>query len=263
VSRAETNMLAATTEQPTANEEPERALAPQTAVAKVKRGVALVNYQGIVIGPPLHGKSTCLREIAASSMQAVAEARLFAHDPTGDWERTWGMPSYKSAAAWKAALLASEGKLSRFAAFTCGSDELVALVTSIGERVNTAAWARFPMALVFDEGSMVEGSGQSYQGKADQRLSAMRRHLGVALAYNVQRVTMLTEAFYSQATDVFCFRLTSGNEVRKLEERCGLVEGSAAGLLTLPPFKYLHIQPGRGIVNHGVQAPALGAGGGS
>lgn len=207
-----------------------------------------VNYQGIIIGGPGVGKSTLQRSIANERVVKKRRGWGFFHDLTGDWARVWKLPVWESADAWRAEFARTKGAMPRLGSFACGSEELTALVTELGKRFNDAANVRFAMSLFYDEGALVDGSGSTHQGKSDMRVSAMRRHLGVELAFNIQRVTMLTEAFYTTSTDIYCCRLTSDSDVAKLEERCGLREGAARRLLTLPPHRYIHIRPGRGIV---------------
>lgn len=203
-----------------------------------------VDFQALIIGPPKVGKSTLQRAIAAR--WAAAGAHVLAHDPCRDWQSK-GAQVVRSAHAYELALRAGQVPSVASCQFPWG--ELCSLVGRLGDALNSESRVQFPLFVAVDEGSLLGTSGATWQGADDSQLTAMRRHRGLALCWNVQRPTMLTEAFYGLCTDVYAFRVVSPRQISVLEERCGVRPGSLSFLAALPNYRYVHMRIGEGIVS--------------
>lgn len=206
-----------------------------------------MNYQGIVVGPPAAGKSTLVASVLRSHLDNGAW--VFAHDPNHQFQSLCA--KYKNAGAWKVAAAkaaADDAPMPRGALFyDCAAEEVSSLAVELGERHNRVGAVRFPMVVAFDEGSLLDDSGQSHVGKEDGRLMATRRHKGVGLVWNVQSPTMLMRRFWELSTDAYLFRQPT-DRVRTLEQLLGLNPGELAGLPSLPAYRYYHWQAGKGLV---------------
>lgn len=204
-----------------------------------------LNFLAIICGPPEHGKTSLAADVIRQRLDDGWW--IFAHDVNEQFAHL--CKSYTSTDAWRAAAreAASGNKpMPRGASFRCKASEVVALCNELGELHNRAKAVRFPMLLAFDEGSLLDGSGSTHIGDDDNELIANRRHRGIGLLYNVQRRTQLTQAFWDLATDLYLLAQPE-KRVAELEEIGHLKAGTLAGLVALPPFRYAHVKPGRGL----------------
>lgn len=203
-----------------------------------------VNYQGITVALPEYGKSSIAAAIIAKKLR---EGRwVFAHDRNRQFNPV--TRCYASAGEWRNAARAAAERnepMPRGASMTGKWSEVAALVEELGRRHNSVNAVHMPMLLVADESSLMDTSGATFVDKSDQEVMANRRHLGVELLFNVQTKTMLTEKFWTQATDVYLMAQPE-HRLRELEKACHLRLGSLGVLLNLPPHRYVHVRPGRG-----------------
>ena len=203
-----------------------------------------VDAQYLIAGPPRNGKTTFADGLAA---KALAEGWwVFAHDPNHQYKRC---VRYENVAAWRASALAAataRTPMPRGASIGGPASELVALVVELGRRHNTDVEAKMPMLVIFDEGSMLDATGATWLGRADGELVATRRHLGIAPVFLIQRASGLHPSLTELATDVVLFRHPS-SKLARLEETLSLEPGELAALATAPPFRFVHVKPGRGI----------------
>jgi len=215
-----------------------------------------VNYMAILAGVPETGKSS----LVATQARAWLEAGewVFFHDPNGQFTMPqFGSLSvrYENAAAWRAAAAAAAkggAPMPRAASVGGASDELVALVDELGKRHNTQFRTRLPMRLVVDEASLMSKSGATHMDRADNELISNRRHRGVGISINTQRVKQLPAPFYQTATDVFAFRGLPRSAIDHLVEMLNIRDASTMEELDAEPsHEFLHIKPGRGVVAPG------------
>lgn len=204
-----------------------------------------VNYLGVIVGPPEHGKSSLAS--AVGNERAAAGAWVFAHDPNRQFGGAW----YESADAWRAAAaMAAQRKvpLPRVAAFGGSFAELGDLVVGLGRRYNRVDAVTWPMHLIGDEATLLDTSGASWMAQQDAALLANRRHLGITATINLQWPTQLSRAWYLMSTDIYLFRVVDSDWLDKAEKWFSLGKGALADVSTLPPHRYVHLQPGKGRV---------------
>lgn len=204
-----------------------------------------VNFQAIVVGMPGAGKSTLLRSIAR---RAILEdgAAVLAHDRIGDWEREWRIPAFRDEhAVWE---LLAAGKWPRAVSLQMLAADATRIARTLGQRFNTPVKLSVPMFLVYDEGTLVETSGATHQGRDDQELNALRRQWGIGVAYNMQRTATLPDPFWDLTTDVYLATMADERSVRATEVGCGLPRGALSHAMRLPPYHWIHVRRGRGIV---------------
>lgn len=209
----------------------------------------------IACGPKKHGKSTIAKQFIR---RALEEGRwVYAHDPLGQYKNLCA--PYKDTKAWTeaAAAAAKNGTpLPRGARFRknaaikktdngreFNTTELVELIEQLGERYNTQTSARWPMALVFDEGSLLGQSTWMEQGLNE--LISQSRHRQVEILLLCQRKAQLSDPFWELTTDVFLFR-SPRRRSKALEEPLCLDAGELAGLQKLKKFSYVRVVNGDG-----------------
>lgn len=204
----------------------------------------IMNYQAIVVGLPFYGKSSIL---AAQIKRSLDDgAWVFVHDPNRQF-RGLCRP-YADAATWvRAARAAAATKrpIARGASVGGSWSDLRALVDDLGRRFNRDTRATMPMLLAADESSLMDTSGPTFASREDTALMGSRRHRQVGLFFGVQSKTMVTDRFWSLATDVY-LQAQPEDRIRELERACHLDVGALAVLRNLPPHRYVHVQPGRG-----------------
>lgn len=183
-----------------------------------------MNEMLILVGPPQCGKTRLLRHLTATRW--LAREWVFVHDRNGEFLRGplgASFRRYRSPGEWKAAAAAAartKTPLPRGASMDCGATELADLVVELGERHNRVDAVRFPMRLVYDEGSMLEASGSTWAGKGDIQLIARRRHLGVAPVFAVQEPLMVPRQFYVLCTDVYLWQGLTPRDLDHVAARC-------------------------------------------
>ncbi len=205
--------------------------------------MSTTNKVTIIVGPRGVGKSTAARELARV---ALDEGRwVFAHDPVAQFAGL--CVTYTAIADWQSAMAtaAAENKpIARGAAFAIGDPlELVALVSELGARWNTAASSRFPMSLFFDEAAFLAQG--THVEKAMNQLLALARHRGVQLGFVVQRRSQLSVGFFEMATDVLVFRQPAGR-TEEIEAPLSLPKGTLARTTDLADHTYVHVRSGVG-----------------
>lgn len=209
----------------------------------------------IACGPKKHGKSTIARSFIRRALDAGRW--VYAHDPLGQYRKLCA--PYKNAKVWSdaaAAAAKSGAVLPRGAAFRTNASirkesngrefyttELVELVDQLGERYNTQTSARWPMSLVFDEGSLLGQSTWIEQGLNE--LISQSRHRQVEVLLLCQRKAQLSDPFWELTTDVFLFRQPRRRS-KALEEPLCLDAGVLAGLEKLKKFSYVRVVNGDG-----------------
>jgi GTPase SAR1 family protein len=209
--------------------------------------VSGIDEQLLVNGPPKVGKTTFIKSRAHRWLAEHPTGHLFVHDPNGDYAEFCA--TYDSTDAWRAAAAraSADAPMPRGSAFSTDTPEPVTkLVRELGNRHNRQHRVTFPMFYVIDECALLDTSGSTHAGSLDLSVMARRRHLGVALCYNMQHPTLLTRAFYMMATEVIAFAQTDADAVRELEKRAGMPAGSLAHTLNAPPRQYWRIVKGVG-----------------
>jgi hypothetical protein len=183
-----------------------------------------MNEMLILVGPPQCGKTRLLRHLVATRW--LAREWVFVHDRNGEFTRgplASSFRRYRTADEWRAAAAAAartKTPLPRGASMDCGASEVTKLVVELGDRHNNVESVRFPMRLVFDEGSMLEASGATWAGKSDVELIARRRHLGIAPVFAVQEPMMLPPQFYVMCTDVYLWEGLTPRGLDHVAARC-------------------------------------------
>ncbi len=206
-----------------------------------------IDEQVLVVGPPKVGKTTLIKSRLGAWLRAHPTGHAFVHDPNGDYVDLCA--SYDSVDAWRAraSRASADAPMPRGAAFSTDTPEPVTkLVRELGNRHNRQHRVTFPMMFIVDECALLDTSGSTHAGSLDLSVMARRRHLGVALVYNMQHPTLLTKAFYMLATEVIAFAQTDADAVRETEKRAGLPAGSLAHTLNAPPRRYWRLVKGVG-----------------
>lgn len=204
-----------------------------------------VDYLGLAIGPPKHGKTT----LAASVVEAKLREgfTVFAHDERHQYRTN---RYYRTAEQWRAAAREAHDRkqpFARGASFGCPVEDAIDLAIAVGKRAgNRHDSVRRPILVVLDEASASEATA-TYLPPAYNRLISQRRHYGVGVLLLLQWPTQLHPAFLATATDVYLFR-QSREHIPRLETQLHLGRGDLAHLAGAPKFKFVHVRPGEGIV---------------
>ncbi len=207
------------------------------------------NKAVVIVGPPQYGKTTIARTEAIEHLAKHPKGLVLAHDPNRQFRDFCAV--YETAAEWRAAMTRAASKgtpFARGASIGGSSAELTKVAIELGRRWNTADRVRVPIFLVYDESSLLEGSGSSHIGQQETQLLSNRRHWGIAPLYNVQRPTALTEAFYSMATDVYVLAQPGEGRTKVIEDYLGLRAGSLSHLVGARKFCFSHWRAGEGLV---------------
>lgn len=200
------------------------------------------NFAAVIVGEAGSGKTWLARHLVGQFLRDWPTGIVLAHDEVRQYSRH----PYADAAAVRAAIAAAQTKrevLPRVLSVGGSSEDLTKLALELGERANTAQLARRPVLVVYDEGSLLSGSGSTWIGQTDQRALAIRRHRGVGSIYALQRATQLQAAFYDFSTDVYLFR-GSSKTARLVEELYSLERGQLEQILRLEKHHHIHLRKG-------------------
>ena len=216
-----------------------------------------VRYQALVCGMPGAGKSVLMRAIAK---RAIVEDRatVIAHDPEGEWARRWPSSTHAiaGAAVVRSARAAHDviavairtGRLPAAISVQSSSSDAAELAAELGARLNKPERLTRPLLLCFDEGAYLDTASATHQGDEDRKLTAIRRHRGLAVAWNVQSPATLPEPYWRLATDVYCYQVPGFDDVRTLERRIGMDRGALEYVRHLERYRVVRLQRGRGAV---------------
>ena len=122
------------------------------------------------------------------------------------------------------------------------------LAAELGGRLNKPERLTRPLLLCFDEGAYLDSASATHQGDDDRKLTAIRRHRGLAVAWNVQSPATLPEPYWRLATDVYCYQVPGFDDVRTLERRIGMDRGALEYVRHLERYRVVRLQRGRGAV---------------
>jgi hypothetical protein len=208
--------------------------------------VTEIDQATIIVGLPKHGKTTIARRVALEHLTKYPTGRVLAHDLHQQFVPDLAA-AYETIEQWRAAQMDATKPAPRGASFQCSSAEVARLAVELGKRHNKAKDVKLPIALIFDEASLMDTSGPTFMDRLDFQLFANRRHWGLAPVFNVQRQSSLMSAFYEQATDVYIFSQTDEN-ARELERKLSLPKGALAPTVNAPKYRHLHWRQGEGIV---------------
>lgn len=201
------------------------------------------NFTAAIIGPPGYGKTTLAKQLAAQHLAKHKAGIVLAHDPVGQF----GGSKFSSAEEFRRTALKSK-TIARLCSIGGVASDVTALADAIGQRVNTAANARMPILVVYDESSLLDTSGPTHMGTADRQLLAIRRHRGIGLVYNLQRPNQVMQSFFFSCTDAYVF-WSLPKFAAMLDDCLSLPAGTleAAGACRLAKHQYLHVQPIKGV----------------
>lgn len=209
-----------------------------------------VDQSYIIVGPPKSGKTTLVRQLCIDHLERYPSGIALVHDVNRQFRDIcvhYETVDQYRAASRSAALTGQP--FARGAAFGCFDAAPIAeLALELGRSHNDAQDVRIPIFLAYDETSMLESSGSTHVGRRDLQLSTTRRHLGISLAYNLQRQGALMQAFYGNATDVAVFTQSNEDDVRELERKLGLQKGALQRCIAAERFTFAHWKQGRGLV---------------
>lgn len=202
------------------------------------------NYVAIICGPRGCGKTTLARRIVRWRLD---EGRwVFCHDPVLQYRGLCAR--MESVNAWRTTMAAAaidKLPVPRGYSFACEPTELIDLADELGQKHNSALSERFPMTLVFDEGSLLAQG--THVDQSFNRLMAVARHRGVELVFLVQRRAQLSIGFWEFGTDFYLFRQPTGR-TDELESPMSLPKGALAGLANLQKYEFVHVKAGGEIV---------------
>lgn len=198
-----------------------------------------LNLAGFLVGVAEAGKSTLVLELVDDWLRRGGWA--FVHDPT----RSFRVPSYGSWAEYLAAATRSVDDSGlptlRVAAFSCPWSELVAGVKALARQLNSQHRVRMPMLLVGDEASGIDSSGRTHMSHEDQELWSQRRHFGVAIVVNLQRVKNLPLPFWEQVNHLWVFRLATPKDADIIAEGAQIAPGLMQFATRLPQYRFEHL----------------------
>lgn len=207
------------------------------------------NFAAVIVGPPQSGKTTIVRKLVLDHLAAHPDNLALVHDPNRQFRDLCAV--YETAKDWRAAISKAGVGVASFphgASVGGSASELTAAAIEIGRAHNRAGAIRVPILLAYDESSLMGSSGPTHLGDQDTQLLSNRRHWGIGPVYNVQRVTALTEGFYTMATDVYVLTQPSESRTEKIEEYIGLPKGALRELVGAPRYKYKHWTAEKGLV---------------
>lgn len=202
-----------------------------------------LNLAMLVAGITGAGKSTFVRDVAHDWLERGGW--VFIHDPT----RSFEVPHFNSWAEYMAAAAANLDEATgltklRVCGFTCKWSELRAGMVALGKQLNSEHAVRFPMLLIGDEVTAIDSSGKTYIGEDDKELLGQRRHFGIAVVVNVQRVPDLMADWWGRVSDIVLFRLGSIEDTYSIEKGAELPKGSLAPATKLDKYEFLHVLRG-------------------
>jgi hypothetical protein len=208
-----------------------------------------LNRLGICVGPSEHGKSTIVRGEVLAHLTEHKRGLAFVHDPHGEYVGDI-CRGYASPEAARAALETNAPNLPRGFSIRGSSSAVRDLAVEIGKRRNSKDAVAVPIVQADDESSLLDSSSKTYITPEDLDLCSNRRHYGIYKILNVQSVRALTEAWFSNATDVWIFSQANNDDARELENRLGLPRGRIGGsrIMNAPKFKFLHWRRGEGVI---------------
>lgn len=198
------------------------------------------NYVAIICGPRGCGKTTLARRIVRSRLEAGRW--VFCHDHVQQY-RGLCVPM-NSVNTWRTTMAAAaidKLPVPRGYSFACEATELIDLADELGAKHNSALSERFPMTLVFDEGSLLAQG--THVDQSFNRLMAVARHRGVELVFLVQRRAQLSIGFWEFGTDFYLFRQPTGR-TDEIESPLSLPRGALTGLSQLQQYQYVHVKAG-------------------
>lgn len=213
-----------------------------------------LNRLGILCGPSEYGKSTVLRGEVVDHLASHPRALAFVHDPHGEYVKTVKdrgiCLEYESADAAREALARNRRDLPRGFAIRGSSSAVRDLAMEIGKRHNRKDAVEVPIVQADDESSLIDSSSKTSITKEDLDLVSNRRHYGIYKVLNVQSVRALTEAWFSNATDVWIYSQANEDDARELERRLNLGKGRLLGsrIMNAPPFRFFHWRRGAGLL---------------
>lgn len=202
-----------------------------------------MNLAMFVAGVSGAGKTTYVNDVARDWLERGGW--VFVHDMT----RSFAVPHFKSWAEYLAAAAANIDEATgftklRIAGFSCKWSELVAGMKDLARQLNSEKNIRFPMLLICDEAAQIDSSGKTYIGEEDKDLFGLRRHYGIAIVVNMQRVTDLMESFWGRLTDIILFRLGAAVDAQIIERGAEFPKGTLAAATKLDQFDFLHVLRG-------------------
>lgn len=198
-----------------------------------------MNLACIIVGGAGSGKTTLARQLVVGHLRAHPQAIALAHDPVGQYARR----PFASADELRAAILAAardKTTLPRLLSVGGSSEDMTRLAMELGRHANRADRVKRPILAVYDEASLLSGSGATHMGRSDQEALAIRRHLGVGSLYLLQRPQQLPEPFWMMATEARVFAGPS-TTARKLEELFLLERGDLSSVMSLRRFHHLRV----------------------
>ena len=207
------------------------------------------NFSAIVVGPPQAGKTTIVRSIVMEHLTTHGTGLALVHDPNRQFRDVCA--TYDTVDEWRKAITeagAAQKPFPRGASIGGSTSALTQAAIELGKARNRAGAVRVPILLAYDESSLMDSSGPTHLAGLDTQLLSNRRHWGIGTVYNVQRVTALTEGFYSMATDVYVLTQPSETRTQKIEEYIGLPAGSLRSLVGAPRYRYAHWTAEKGLV---------------
>ncbi len=213
-----------------------------------------LNRLGICIGPSDHGKSTVVRGEVVGHLDSHPRALAFVHDPHGEYAkspRDRGIcREYESADAAREALARNLRDLPRGFAIRGSSSAVRDLAVEVGKRHNTKHAVAVPILQADDESSLLDSSTKTNISKEDLDLCSNRGHYGIYKLLNAQSVKAVTEAWFSNASDVWIFSQANEDDARELEKRLNLKKGRllSSSIMDAPPFKFFHWRRGKGLL---------------
>lgn len=204
-----------------------------------------------LIAPPEYGKTTVARRLVRRHLEQHERGLVFVHDPVAQYHAE-GCQFYPDVNAWRAAAAAASAEgappMPRGSSLGGSAEDVTKLALELGERCgNTQDDVRVPILVVWDEASLLDGSGSTWVGKSDAEFLATRRHRGVGGIFNLQDTGQLMQRFYRASTDVYLFAQPA-ESVALLEKHLMLDKGTLRAATKLEMYDYLHVRLRVGVV---------------